>query len=104
MDINDEIKLDIKILNQNQGKANGFTLGTGGSYYLAEQDIDLKLGLYLRAKDAFIIATGLSYDDLTFMLSYDITTSGLKEFNGGQGALEFTLVYRPSKASNPSIN
>lgn len=102
LDISDEVKLDVKILNQNQGKANGFTIGAGGSYYLAEQEIDLKLGLYIRAKDAFVIATGLSYDDLTFMLSYDITTSGLKEFNGGKGALEFTMIYRPSKASKSS--
>lgn len=104
LDINDEIKVDVKLLTQNQGKANDWVLGAGGSYYLNDQDIDLKLGLYYRVKDAFVIAAGLSYEDLTFMLSYDVTTSGLKEFNGGKGALEFTLAYRPSKTYHSSTN
>lgn len=96
LDVNDEIKVDVKLLTQSQGKANDLVLGAGGSYYLNDQDVDLKLGLYYRVKDAFVVAAGLAYEDLTFMVSYDVTTSGLKEFNGGKGALEFTLVYKPS--------
>jgi len=102
-DINEEIKADFKILHQSQGKARDWLIGASGSYFLEGQDLDLKLGCFYRVKDAFVIMTGLTYDDLTFGLSYDVTTSGLNEFNGGKGALEFTLTYKPSISFNKSM-
>ncbi len=101
--INDEFKVDGKVMYQYQGKATELVLGATGSYLLEEQKTDLMLGCYYRNKDAVVLLTGVEYEELTFTLSYDITTSTLKEFNGGKGALEFTLSYRPARGSDRSL-
>lgn len=96
-EVNREMKLDLKTMYQYQGKARELMFGLGGSYLLVEHNTDLKLGCYYRWKDAVSVVTGVNYEDLTFAISYDIITSGLKEFNGGMGALEFVLAYTPGK-------
>jgi len=96
-DISKEFKADLKFMYQMQGKAREFVLGAMGSYYMMENDLDLNLGVYYRWDDAIIISCGMDYKELLFMLSYDITTSGLKDFNNGFGALEFMMAFRPKK-------
>ncbi len=96
-DVNEEFKLDLKSIYMRQGQARELLIGLLGGYTLKDQNTTLKLGTYYRHKDAISILTGVEYRDLTFILSYDITTSGLKEFNGSRGGVEFTLAYSPIK-------
>lgn len=51
-------------------------------------------GAYHRWADAIIGATGFQWGGLQLMASYDATISGLAPYNGGQGALEFSLIYQ----------
>lgn len=96
-DVNDEVKVDVKGLYQYQGKAQEWVFGVTSSYLLGDQKTVLKLGALYRLKDAVSMLTGVTYEDLTFTISYDITTSSLRGFNGGKGAMEFTLSYAPSR-------
>ncbi len=96
-DINREFQLDLKALYMRQGQARELVVGVLGDYLLREQNTKLKLGCYYRHKDAISILTGVNYRDLTFVMSFDITTSGLKEFNGSKGGVEFVLSYALSK-------
>ncbi|MFT5600687.1 MAG: type IX secretion system PorP/SprF family membrane protein [Flavobacteriales bacterium] len=95
LDLTEEIDMDFKAMYQYQGKATELMLGFSGIYKLHEAKTDIHLGCYYRNRDAVIINTGLTYEELTFTIGYDITVSGLKEYNGGYGALEFGLTYRP---------
>lgn len=97
LDLSDEFRMNVKGMYQYQGKASDIVAGLSGSYLLTDKQTALQLGCYYRVQDAVVILTGVTYEDLTFTFSYDMTTSGLKEFNGGRGAVEFTLVYAPGR-------
>lgn len=96
LEFNEKLEANVKGMYQYQGKAQEWVFGASGSY-LVEENTGVNLGCYYRLRDAVTILTGITYEDLSFMVSYDITTSGLKEFNAGRGALEFTLIYQPAK-------
>lgn len=97
LDITKELEIDIKGMYQYQGKAREILFGSSGAYLIGESKTKVNLGLFYRVQDAAFIMTGISYEELTFNLSYDITTSGLSSYNNNQGALEFTLIYQPQK-------
>jgi len=52
----------------------------------------LSAGLYYRYRDAFIPMVGLTYKDVSFNFSYDVTTSSLATYNNTRGAFEFSIV------------
>ncbi len=51
------------------------------------------IGSFYRSDDAVVAMTGIKYLDFTFLFSYDINTSSLKEFTNANSGLEFTLKY-----------
>ena len=97
VDVNEELDLDVKALYQFQGRSTELLFGAGGSYHLAEAKTDILAGVYYRNQDAVIVNLGVTYEELTFGLNYDITTSALREYNNSFGALEFSLTYWPRK-------
>ena len=99
VNINDQVRLDVKGLAQMQGEAFEILAGLSGEYIFDEREgTAARLGGYYRVDDAFIILAGVDYNSLRFNVSYDINTSALNEYTSGRGALEFTLIYLP-KAS-----
>lgn len=64
-------------------------LGTGRDAKSSE----LLLGLFYRVNDALIGAAGYQFGGLQFMASYDLTMSSLAPYNGGYGAMEFSITY-----------
>lgn len=52
----------------------------------------LQLGLFNRIGDALIAQAGFEIKNLRFSFTYDATTSGIKSFNQGRGAMEFSLI------------
>jgi hypothetical protein len=49
-------------------------------------------GLYMRSGDAVIPMVGVQWSDWRLTFSYDATTSQLRQYNNGNGAIEFSLV------------
>ncbi len=64
-----------------------------GAYQLGESEYKLLLGGGYRTNDAIIIQTGLQYRTTTMRLAYDRNISGLKNYTGGMGGLEISVVY-----------
>ncbi|HXB08830.1 MAG TPA: PorP/SprF family type IX secretion system membrane protein [Puia sp.] len=49
-------------------------------------------GLYARPGDAIIPMIGFVYKNIRLTFTYDVTTSGLKHYDGGYGSWEFALI------------
>ena len=82
------------ILYMNQAKASEFNLGVGIDYLLKEErnlSYRLKGGLNYRWKDAIIVQAGISKNNITLRMSYDINTSYLRNYTNGKGAFELGL-------------
>ncbi|MFN4253405.1 MAG: PorP/SprF family type IX secretion system membrane protein [Saprospiraceae bacterium] len=82
----------------NFGNSFKFLLGNSRRYYQAFQ-----LGAWARISnklekgklmDAFILSTRFDYEQFTIGFSYDINTSSLFPATNGNGAFEFSLVYK----------
>jgi len=90
--INDDIKLDPGVLAMMQGNIFEIVIGLKG-YYKINKEIDVLAGGYYRLDDAAIVLAGLNYKNISFIMSYDINTSSLKQYTNGKGAFEFSLVF-----------
>jgi len=75
-----------------QGNATNIIFGATGEYVIDDK-FRASLGTTVRLRDAVIPQIGVSYLNFTYLISYDINVSGLSEFSGNRGALEFTLIY-----------
>ena len=82
----------------NAGNSFKFLLGNSRRYHQAFQ-----LGAWARVAnklesgklvDAFILSTRFDYEQFTIGFSYDINTSSLNAASNGNGAFEFSLVYK----------
>jgi type IX secretion system PorP/SprF family membrane protein len=56
-----------------------------------EGDQQVIFGLFYRVGDAVIPEIGFVYKNIRLTFTYDVTTSALKNYNGGYGAFEFAL-------------
>jgi type IX secretion system PorP/SprF family membrane protein len=93
-----EFTADVKFRNQWQGRGSEYFFGSDFNYKIDySTNTSVKALLYYRVKDAFVAGFGIQYMNMTFITTYDITTSGLKDFNGGRGALEFSMIFSPRK-------
>ncbi|MEI9810208.1 MAG: PorP/SprF family type IX secretion system membrane protein [Bacteroidota bacterium] len=97
--INGSFKLnDQWIINPNtyfslQAKSYEWLIGANAHYNLSGNGENILIGgLYFRSKDAIIPTIGLGLKDYTFMFSYDVTISTLRNYNNSRGAFEFSLV------------
>jgi hypothetical protein len=68
-------------------------------------------GLYVRPGDAAIAMVGVEWNATRLSFSYDATSSNVKNFNGGNGAIEFSLIKfgafnsrAPRQSRCPSFN
>ena len=96
-ELNEKFTFDGKVLAMFQGQASEILFGVNSFYDIKENENTIvQLGLYYRNKDAFIVSTGVEYQGLIYVMSFDFTTSGLNEYGGGTGALEFSLVFTPN--------
>jgi type IX secretion system PorP/SprF family membrane protein len=91
--LNDQVIVNPNIYGSMQAKSYEIVGGLNAHYNLSgDGEKVLIAGLYYRYKDAFVPMVGLGLKDYTFTFTYDITTSSLKTYNTGRGALEFSLV------------
>ena len=90
--LNDRFTIIPKILYMNEARAHEMYFGLVGFYKMKDNNFQPMLGFDYRNKDAFVIEAGVKQDKHIFRISYDINTSYLKQFTGGRGALEFSLI------------
>jgi len=99
--INPDYTVSLKTREMWQGKASEYYFG-GEIEYLYERKTNTRVlgAVYYRVKDALVLGAGIEYKNLTFMMSYDITTSSLNNYNNGYGGLEFSIKFAPRLLSN----
>jgi len=71
--------------------------GTLLKIYITGEDqnvTDFIIGGYYRLNESAIGAAGFQWGGLQFLCSYDATISSLAPYNGGNGAIEFSLIYQ----------
>lgn len=66
--------------------------GLMAQYNLGDGSQQLIGGAYMRWKDAVVPMVGYQWSDIRLTASYDVTLSGLRNYNNGNGAIEFSLI------------
>lgn len=92
--ISEKVNVTPRVLGMFQGKSQEINAGITGKYQLNNDDVSLLGEVAYRLDDAIIAGLGLYYKEFLYRISYDINTSGLKQFSGGRGAIEFSIVFR----------
>jgi hypothetical protein len=91
--MNDQIILNPMGYYSLQARASELVLGANLNYNLSGDGVTQVLGgLYYRHNDAVIPMIGFQWNNFRMTFTYDITTSGLKNYNNSRGATEFSLV------------
>jgi type IX secretion system PorP/SprF family membrane protein len=91
--VNDRVIINPNAYFTTQAKSHEFMIGMNANYDLGGGgEKQLIAGLYYRSGDAFVPMVGFEISNIRFTFSYDVTTSGLKNYNNSQGAQEFNLM------------
>lgn len=83
----------------NQRNASELVYGVSFSYNVMPREnapTVIILGLYNRLGDAIVPTIGLEWDHVRFTSSLDVNISGMSPSSGGNGALEFSIIYQGS--------
>jgi type IX secretion system PorP/SprF family membrane protein len=92
--LNEDVILNPMAYFTSQSSASEFVAGGNVQYNLSgDGESQLFGGLYIRPGDALLPMVGFQYKYIRLMFTYDVTTSGLSQFNNGRGAYEFGLIY-----------
>ncbi len=92
--VNDEVIINPMAYYTRQATASEFVVGGNIQYNLSgDGESQVFGGVYYRPTDAVIPVIGYQWKNIRLTFSYDVTTSGLSQFNNGRGALEFGLIY-----------
>lgn len=91
--LNDRVIINPNVYGSLQANSYEIVGGLNARYNLSgDGEKELTAGLYYRYRDAFIPMVGLTYKDVSFNFSYDVTTSSLATYNNTRGAFEFSIV------------
>lgn len=91
--VNPNLIVNPNIYFTTQAKSVEMMAGMNANFNLANAgEKQLIAGLYYRYKDAFIPMVGFEIKNIRFTFSYDITTSGLSNYNNYRGATEFNIL------------
>jgi type IX secretion system PorP/SprF family membrane protein len=93
MKLNDQWIINPNIYYSYQAGASEFAAGMMAQYNLGEYgEQQLLAGAYMRPGDAAIAMVGMQWKDTRLTFSYDATTSNVRQYNNGNGAIEFSLI------------
>jgi type IX secretion system PorP/SprF family membrane protein len=93
INVNERLSFLPKAIYMYQKKASEITTTVHLQYYMKRSDAYLIVGPTWRNKDASIFEAGLKYGKFTYLISYDINTSSLKNVTNNRGGLELSLTY-----------
>ena len=91
--VNENIIINPNVYFTTQANARELVVGMNAAYNLSgDGEKQLIGGLYYRLGDAVVPMIGFELKNVRFTFSYDVTTSGLHQFNGYRGATEFNVM------------
>jgi type IX secretion system PorP/SprF family membrane protein len=91
--VNDQVIVNPMGYYTQMAGAMEMVIGLNAQFNLQDEgDQQVIGGLYMRPGDAIIPMIGFLYKNIKLTFTYDITTSGLKHYDGGHGAYEFALL------------
>jgi type IX secretion system PorP/SprF family membrane protein len=89
------VVLSLNGIYQSQETAKYYSVGGALGYYLpANEDFLLNAGLWYWSKNAIVPYIGLAYKDYQFGMSYDVTTSKLRQATEKPKTWELSLIVR----------
>lgn len=91
--VTEEFRLMPNGLFMAQGENREINAGLMGSYDLGSSVYGVVFGGSYRLDDAIIAHAGLKHRNNVYRISYDVTTSGLGDYNNRMGAFEFSIIY-----------
>lgn len=96
--INDRTVLNTNGIYQYQKGANYFSVGGAMGYYMGNNlESMITAGLWYWSSNAVIPYVGITYQDLQFGVSYDITTSKLNQASRKPSSWELSIILRGTK-------
>ncbi|MBE7174341.1 MAG: PorP/SprF family type IX secretion system membrane protein [Williamsia sp.] len=103
--LNDKVVLNTNAIYQNQARANYFSVGGSLGYHLDEEEEGtmVNAGMWYWSKNAVIPYIGLSYKDLQFGFSYDVTVSKLAQAAKKPSTFEVSIILRGSRKGSGAI-
>lgn len=91
--VNDRVIINPNAYFSTQARATELVVGINGNYNLSEfGESQLLAGVYYRLGDAIVPMVGLEFKKIQFAFSYDVTLSGLSQYNGYRGASELSII------------
>jgi len=90
--VNDAFSFTPRFLYMSESKAHEFNFGLLSNYAIANTPYTAILQLDCRSGDAFIMGIGIKQNQHTFRISYDMNTSSLNNYSGGNGSWEVALI------------
>jgi type IX secretion system PorP/SprF family membrane protein len=91
--VNDQWIINPNVYYSYQSGASEIVGGMMAQYNLSgDGEMQLIGGAYYRAGDAAVAMIGLQWSNIRLSFSYDASTSAIRNYNNGNGALEFSLI------------
>jgi type IX secretion system PorP/SprF family membrane protein len=91
--VNEQWIINPNVYYSNQADASELVGGMMAQYNLSGGgETQVLGGLYFRPGDAVAGMVGLEWNTTRLTFSYDATVSNMRNFNGGNGAIEFSLI------------
>jgi type IX secretion system PorP/SprF family membrane protein len=102
--LNERTVLNINGIYQYQDEAKYFSVGGAVGYYLEDVDNSiLNAGVWYWSNNAIVPYVGLSYKDMQFGISYDLTVSKLRQSTRKPHTFEVAIILRGSKGPSGII-
>jgi len=93
INIDENLSINPNFLYMKQAKNSEVQFGAIGYYHFDDSNIKYFFGPYYRNKDAFMIHTGVIYNEYIFRISYDVNVSPLSAITKGRGGIEISFTY-----------
>ena len=93
--LSESVVLSVNAVYQSQETAKYYSFGGALGYYIPQMnDLMLNAGIWYWSNNAVIPYVGITYKDYQFGLSYDVTTSKLRQANDKPNTYELSLIVR----------
>ncbi len=102
--LNERMVLNINGIYQFQDEAKYFSVGGAFGYFLDDPDLSmLNAGVWYWSKNAIVPYVGLTYKDMQFGVSYDLTVSKLNQATRKPNTFEVSIIIRGTKGPSGII-
>jgi len=91
--LNDRVIINPNAYFSTQVRSRELVVGINANYNLSEAgEKQLLGGVYYRLGDAIVPMVGVQLNNIQFAFSYDVSMSGIRNYNGYRGASEISII------------